>query len=317
MPLPRAVQEQADRAEAAHLALLGNTGTPPAPVAPVVPPVVPVVEVVPVPAPVAPAPTPVEQPVVAPDSWELKYRVLSGKFNAEVPRLAAQVRELTEQLRTQATPAPAPVVDPNAVTPDSVRSQYGDDFASAVDAIASARVQAVRDEFGSQVEEVQARTSQRDRADFLRDLGTMVPSWRDIDRNPGFTAYLDEFDAQTGRTRREFFNEADSSNNAARIASFFASFERSTNPPAPAPAPVVPPVAPAAPPSVDHLISPSSSRASEAPPGKKYWTRAEIGQFYRDAKAGQGRPFGSFTAEQFTRIDSDISAAAGENRIGA
>lgn len=312
--LPRAVREQAERAEAAHLALLGKT----APAAPtqepvVTPPVEAVQEVItpvaPVVAPPAQAETPPE-PVV--DSWELKYKVLEGKYRAEVPRLAEEVRQLKA---AQTAPATAPAVAEEAttgVTPETVAAQYGDDFAAAVEAVADAKVKKLRDELSPQVEGMAASAAERARNDFLRDLTNLVRNWQVIDQDAGFTAYLDEFDAQTGRTRREFFNEADRANNAARVASFFASYATGKKTPQ-VPAPVA--AAPATP-SVDHLISPDSSRLSEAPPGKKLWTRAEIAKFYNDSRATRGsKPYGLYSAAEFAAIDSDLNAALAEGRI--
>jgi hypothetical protein len=297
--LPRAVREQAERAEAAHAALL-NTGTPaqieaqaaPVEVQPVVTEVVPVVV-----TPVAPT---VAQ---TPDPWELKYRVLNGKYAAEVPRLAAELRDARAQLASaQATPT---VVSVAASAPSAavtaVTEQYGEDFATAVQAIASAATQPLRDELSSRTAAVEAQTAENGRQGFLRDLSTHVQNWQTIDRDPGFTAYLDEFDAMSGRTRREFFNEADARNDSARVATFFATYQRSTS------TVTAPAVEPA--PSVEHLISPDSSRASEAPPGQKHWTVAEIKQFYVDARKGQ------YTPAEFARLDSDISLATVQGRI--
>lgn len=267
-------------------------------------------------APVVVPPTVVDTAPVAPqaDSWELKYKVLNGKYTAEVPRMAQELRDLREQLRVATTtPAPAATVDTttSAMTPDSVTAQYGEDFTAAVNAIAEAKTKSLRDELSSKVEVIEVDTAQRARGDFIRDLTSLASNWESIDRDPGFTAYLDEFDAQTGRVRREFFDEADRTNNAARVATFFAAYAKSTAP-APKPVVVVPRVEV---PSVDHLISPDSSAHSEAPEGKKLWTKAEVNRFYADARAqGGSKPYGIYTAEQFARIDADISAAPGENR---
>ncbi len=220
--------------------------------------------------------------------------------------MAARIRELEQAQTAPAAAAPAP----SGVTPESVVAQYGEDFASAVTSIATAETSRLRDDFASQVESMREATAQSARSNFLRDLAQLVPNFAEIDREPGFTAYLDEFDAQTGRTRREFFTESDAGNNAARTAAFFAAYANGKRP-APTPAP-----APAAPKSVEHLIQPTSSRQSEAPPGKKLWSRAEIGRFYADSRARPGsKPYGLYTADEYERIDADIGAASAEGRI--
>lgn len=311
LTLPRAVREQAERAEAAHQALLANTA-PQQVAAPQEPVVTPVVVVEPV-TPAAPVVvTPATEPVVAPvaDSWELKYRVLNGKYTAEVPRMAQELRELRGQLQAAQVSPPAPAAAPVASNAglDAVTAQYGEDFAAAVSTVAEASVQKLRDGLTAEVEVVKTESAARARREFLTDLAGLVPTWKSVDADIGFTAYLDEFQAQTGRTRREFFNEADASNNAARVASFFAAYIRATTPARPS---VVTPVEP----QVEPLISPDSSRASEAPPGKKLWSRAEIQQFYADSRAqGGSKPYGRYTAAEYARIDTDISVAQAEGR---
>ena len=319
LTLPRAVREQAERAERAHQELLGNTAAA-APETEVLE--VPLAETQPIETvtPEAPVVVPLAQvnaavaEVPVADSWELKYRVLNGKYQAEIPRYAQELRETKEALRVAqtahtASPVASTETTPAGLTPQSVIDQYGEDFASAVTSVADAAVKPLRDELSSKVERLDVEAGERRRNDFLRDLTSHVPTWAQIDQDPGFTAYLDEFDAQTGKSRREFFNESDASNNAPRVASFFAAYAKGKTKPAPAPAVVAPP------PSVDHLISPDSSRHSEAPEGKKHWTRAEVARFYSDARAqGGNKPYGRYTAAEYARIDADISAAPGENR---
>lgn len=241
------------------------------------------------------------------DSWELKYRVLEGKYRNEVPRLAQELRELKA---LQGVGGVDVTATPSAATGEArkrVTEQYGDDFASAVDSIASEQTAELR----RQVEELGGGAAERARQDFRRDLSSHVPQWPAIDQDPGFTAYLDEFDAQTGRMRREFFNEADRTNNAARVASFFAAFTASG---VPKPAPVAAVVRETQ--SVEHLISPDSSNHAEPAVVKKQWTRGEAARFYADARAqGSSAPHGRFTAAEYTRIDSDINAAIVEGRF--
>lgn len=307
--LPRAVREQAERAEAAHQAFLnGNTAQATPAQQPVVPPVeaAPVVESTPAEPVVAPQVVAEAAPVSSvADSWELKYRVLEGKYRAEVPRQAARIRELESQL---AGKGEGELVPSSATTGEArkrVVEQYGDDFATAVDSIAQERTADLK----RQVEELGAGTAERARSDFMRDLTGLVPKWQVIDRDAAFTAFLDEFDPLTGRTRREFFNEADQTNNAARVASFFVAFAKGNKPLAPVPAAVEPT-------SVEHLISPESSNHAEPAPTKKQWTRKEAAKFYADARAqGANRPYGKYTAAQYQQINADIDAAIAEGRL--
>lgn len=310
MPLPRAVIEQAERAERAHLELLGKTEEGNQPTAPEVKEETPANEQKPADEPTQKVEAPeekkpvVETPAAATDPWELKYRVLNGKYNAEVPRLAAEVRDLKAQL--EAALAQKTAEAPATPEPDvsSVAEQYGEDFANAVKTVASAETKRLRDELASEVKQMRDSDAKRTRNDFMRDLASAVPDWQTIDQDPGFTAFLDEFDPLTGRTRREFFNEADAANDANRVASYFVTYSRASTPRAKSEVDEKP-----AAPSVEHLIAPDSSRSVEAPRGKKQWTTKEINKFYDDARRGL------YKAADFERIDSDITAAISEGRI--
>lgn len=304
--MPRAVREAGERADALLQAM--NTATqaaqrpPETPQAPVTPPVE-TPAIVPSPAPVVVETPP--QPAPA-DPWELRYKVLDGKYKAEVPRFArdnAELRRENDELRAQlqtrsTTPAP-PAIAPGV---QSVTDQYGEDFAAAVAAVAQAQVAPLREEFTARASQAEERAAQSSRQAFLVELARLVPSFEAIDAEPGFTTYLDEFDAMTGRTRREFFQEADAANNAPRIATFFDNYTRSK---IPAQQPAAAPAAP----SVEHLIQPDSQATSEAPPGRKLWKRAEIARFYDDVRRGV------YSHADYLRIDADISIAPQEGRV--
>lgn len=254
-----------------------------------------------------------QKPAAQPeDVWEQKYRVLQGKYSAEVPRMAEEIRELKamiEELKAQPAPAPqAAQLDLKSMTPEAVVEQFGEDFAAAVGAIAARIAEQqgnkFREEFAPKVQAVAERTAKTIRAEFIRDLTALVPDWKAIDVEDGFTAFLDEFDPMTGRTRRHFFNEADAANNAERIAQFFTAYKGKK--PVADPAPAVESRM-----SIESQIAPSASAASNSPTAKKFWTQAEIRRFYQDVRRGM------YSVEEGRRIESDILAAAQEGRMAA
>jgi len=310
MAIPRAVREAGERAEALHQQMYGNTGEQPTPeqtAAPVVdapPPQVQDVQPV--------ATTPQAEAPAQPsgeENWEVKYKVLNGKYSAEVPRLAEQVRELKDQIKALSEkPAPEPeVVVKNKLTPEQVVEQFGEDFASAVGSLASQiaeqRTAKLREELAPKVEQAAETAIRSARADFFRGLEALVPEFRQIDEEDGFTLFLDEVDPMSGRPRRDFFNDANHSNDAARVARFFSAYRGLKSQPA---------QQPVAMPSIEAQIAPDSSRsAPSTPPGKKLWTRAEIGRFYEAVRRG------AYSEQDYGRIESDIFAAQRENRVAA
>jgi hypothetical protein len=319
--LPTKVREQAERADALHRELYGNTEQP-APVAEGEN-----VEQVAA-APVVEQTPPVEvTPPVAADSFETQYRVLKGKYDAEVPRMAEELREAkhanrdlqaqVEKLREEMTalkqqpaaPAAPRIDEVEGMSLDDVKEQFGEEFAKAVGAVARQYVRQsedkFREEFVPKLDQVERHAVETARETFLRRLGESVPDYAEIDRSPEFTAFLDEVDPLSGRARRTYFEEANNSNDAARIAKFFLTFKATTQPPQSEAAMHVPSQA------IEAMVQPSTSRVSEVPKGKKFWTRAEVQQFYVDVRKGR------YTPTQAKAIESDMFAAQRENRFQA
>jgi hypothetical protein len=95
MALPRAIQQQVDSADAFVAQLSGDPQPVPTDIEPNPEPQP---DPEPQPQPISPEPEP--KPAVSEETWEQKYHTLKGKFDAEVPRLYANVRELNGQIQT-------------------------------------------------------------------------------------------------------------------------------------------------------------------------------------------------------------------------
>lgn len=169
------------------------------------------------------------------ETWAHKYRVLQGRFNAEVPRLHQQVKELNGQLSQlqqrleQAPPVPA---TPESSPVDELRAKYGeaygDDLAKDTEALARAIAEkelekAARrvEQLERQVQETQATSAQ---AQFFSTLSSRVPNWQDINMDQGWLAWLGEFDPLVGATRQDVLDYAQSQADADRAAGIFESF---------------------------------------------------------------------------------------------
>jgi hypothetical protein len=246
------------------------------------------------------------------DPWEVKYKVLAGKYSAEVPRLSEENKDLKARLseleaKISQLSAPPDPLSSSKLTPEEVVERFGEDFASAVGAVAAriadSRADTLRKELTPKMDQVEQRMAKSARELFMGDLTKLVPNWKQIDIDDGFTAFLDEVDPMTGYPRRKFFNEADQSNDAARVARFFTTYTGGTTAPAGKTRQSS---------SIEQQLSPDTSRVSApTPPGKKVWRRGEIAAFYADARRGRFKP------DEYQRIESDIFAAQRENRIAA
>lgn len=213
MPLPKAVADAT-----AELAALEQQFTAPVEV-PNEAPVEQTEPALPEPEP-SPEPAP-EPPVapsdVAPDSaseakWEHKYRRLQGKYDAEVPRLHQQLREVTatlQQLQAQQAappppPAPSPTKDtePDRYVSDEDVANYGEDFVDIQKRITLDATREMRKQIADLQAQLQQTGSQMSAVSFETKLLQAVPDFPVIDANPNWIAWLNEFDPLIRGPRR-------------------------------------------------------------------------------------------------------------------
>lgn len=311
MGLPRAVQRQEDEAnrlieEAARAHEAANTpATPPANTETVPPQqATPPVEAAP------PA-----QPQDRTD-WKGKYLVLDGKYRAEVPRMAEEIRQLKadnaakqariEQLlastRTPATPAPAGAND--SFDPD-LMSEVERRAAAAATAAVETAVKPIVER--SESEAQQAAQASWDRFSGALDLklqtAKIADSWQEMDHDPEWLAYLREQDAISGMTYQQLLTNAATARDENRAFLIYSGFAKKYGRGAPAT-----PAAPAAPAprpqiaATDVAPAPGSS-AGSVPPQKPVYTAAEVAAFYADVSKGKYRGREATQAEIEARID--------------
>lgn len=310
MAIPRKVQEAAERAEALHKQVYEtkpdgepqSAPTEPAPAPENDPPSEPVVQRDPAPTP------PTEQPDAQKkddETWEQRYRVIEGKYRAEVPRLNADNRELRQQLdalknefevlKSRGTQTPSSLISAED------REKYGDDLLDVIKRAAQEQV-AAKDveisELKRQLESVTTTTAKTADLSFFDQLGTLVPDWVVINGDDQFLKWLDEYDEFTGRTRQDLLSEAEQARDANRVARFFTSWKSSqtasaTNSQR----------------QLESQVAPDSKRASSPPPGKRFFSRREIADFYAAARRGE------IGSKEMVAMESEIHAATIEGRI--
>ncbi|NJN00242.1 MAG: hypothetical protein HC793_00730 [Aquincola sp.] len=147
----------------------------------------------------------------------------------------------------------------------------------------------------------------------LQQLAAEVPNWDVLDADPGFLAWLDQYDPYSGSKRGELLNQAYKRHDGPRVVAFFKGYlnENAAVTPTPTPAPA----APAPQVSLESLTAPGAPKAGTAGAqegaGKRIWTRAEIKQHYREVQLGKF----SKRLDDARRIEADIFAAQREGRI--
>jgi hypothetical protein len=330
MSIPAAVQRQADEAEAAWRRQyeISPEGAPSP---------TPIQEPTAVDTPVTPAaPAVVEPaaPVVDPNQasrtdWKQKFLVLKGKYDAEVPRYAQEVRGLKAELHAQTSKllSLTEEIAKLRVTNPATNTQPDSEFDPALtQAIGRATADAVRtatkpleDRLAVNEHEAAERRLNQFRSDvddFVRDAtGT---TWSEIEAHPEFQAYMHSIEPAAGAARGILLNQAMQQNDAARVAFFYNDFFNRTRPsraPVNAPAPV-----PATAPLVDpraHLVTPAQTTTSGlvSTPPKRTYTQAEISRHYVEyARVG----FPGMSSQERERLESqnrDIDLAVTEGRI--
>ena len=316
--LPKQVQAQADQLAELEKALAEPT-TPEAEqaVAPVEgqTPTEPVIE------PVKPEPKSSEE------TWQKRYQTLQGMFNAEVPRLNTQVKDLKDQLATALaklelmTKAPAEPAKPAAplVTEKDVEA-FGGDLIDLVRRQAAEVFQQEKREMQSELQKLQGenvelknqlggvteRQGATDRRSYFAELAKAVPDYEAVNVDPEFLSWLAEADPLSGQPRQAFLTQAFNTLDVAHTASLFQMWKKEAGR-------VVQPKQEVRQ-ELQRQVAPGTSKSSagqSANAGERSWSAAEIQQFYTDVAKGVYRG----KADEAAKIESEIDAAVAMGRV--
>lgn len=276
------------------------------------------------------APKAQEQPSddKAEETFEQKYRSLQGKYNAEVPRLHADRRELTnrvqqlEQLIASMNAAPAKAQEPaqKLVTEQDIED-YGDSIdvmrrvfreeMSSKDAEISDLRSLVRQLQGTVVPQVQQLSQSHavsNEQRFWADLQAAVPDWQEINTNKEFQSWLLEVDPLTNVPRQTYLDDAQRNLDARRVTNFFAAWKGMTGGQQARPT-----RGPQSASELERQVAPGKGRSggAKAQGEAKTYTSADIKRFFSDVQKGK---YKGREAER-DRIERDIFAAQREGRI--
>lgn len=293
------------------------------------------------PTPAAPAPAPAPA-----DGWEQKYKVLQGKYNAEVPRLqrtvneqSTAISELRQQLtatqtmlaslgqRQGAAPAPAaPAPAGGKLVKDEEVREYGEDLTDYIRRVAQdailPKVNEQMQPMRQQVEQVRnvagqvmQRSAQTDQEKMFALLDREVEGWQQQNEDGQFLEWLQLPDTYSGMKRMDLLKQAYERYDGPRVVAFFKGYRNEhavvTPPAAAAPAQGAPQR------SLDEFVAPGTAKAgttgAQDGAGKRIWTQAEIKQFYDDCAAGKYRSADG--QERKKQIERDIFAASREGRV--
>ena len=359
--LPKAVRAQVDRAnqlateytQSLKQPQAGDppAGDPPAGELPATPPLASGEPPATPPSATPPATPPASLPQ---EGWEQKYRVLQGKYNAEVPRLQNQVREQHGQLQSfqsqltatqnllaslSAQRETAPAAQPSTATPaattklvkDEEVREFGADLIdvmrrvvreenagqmAAVDQRIAPVAQRV-DQVAQATQHVGQRVAQSDQQSVLTTLASAVPNWQELNEDPGFLEWLDQIDPFAGVQRGALLKQAYKAHDGSRVVAFFSGYLKEHAAVTPPAASNPPAAAPAAAPqrSLEQFVAPGTPKTGAASTQDGSGKRV-----WTRAEIGQfysDVQAGRFkgTKEQRKQIEADIFAAQREGRI--
>jgi hypothetical protein len=280
----------------------------------------------------APAETPSKEP--APEPWESRYRTLQGKYDAEVPRLFAEINALKKQLaQPVSAPAPAPVIPPSPAGPLDIKAilagdkdleqqlaTFSEDYPDVsgllvklTERAASVNAQRMNEAINAQVQTaqtVQEMQAESRNQHYWDIVNRELPDWQETRNDPDFAIWLGEVDPYTGITRGELTQDAITKNDAHRVVNIYKGFRaskstdqhRTTSNQSTA----NPAAALVAPPSGSRSAPTLATQNKETP-----ITSAYIKQFYNDAAKGKYRA----NEKEFNIIETRINRAVAEGKV--
>ena len=260
-----------------------------------------------------------------------KYKTLQGMYNAEVPRLHHQNKDLQQRLQNMeqllaslsaAQPStPTDTAETRFVTDKDVE-EYGEsldvmrkvtreELANVAQRIASIEnaIRQMQSQIVPQVQAVAQRQQVTAEQQFWADLSAGVPNFKQVNDNPDFQTWLLDSDPLTGITRQTYLEDAQRALDARRVVSIFRTWLESTGQAAVAHSTGHPKSS-----ELEKQVSPGRSRSTGTPAATnqaKTYSPQDIQKFFNDVRAGKykGRE------QERARIERDIFSAQRENRI--
>lgn len=244
------------------------------------------------------------------EDYEHKFRVLQGKYNAEVPRLQQQLREMIserDQLVQRISALEAkPKEDRQIVdlSPDEI-SEYGEDFFNVIKKVVKSELGTVSqpvEQLKSRVEDLGKKQLQTEEEKFKSRLSTLVPGWEKYDTDQRFLGWLNQTDPFSGEARQALLTKHVRSLNADAVSKFFEAWMREAG------VTTGKKVS-----KIERQVTPSSRNAApdSASKEEKIITREEVAKFYADVSRGVYRN----RDEEKKSMEANINAALREHRV--
>lgn len=234
-----------------------------------------------------------EEPTQGASNWEHKYRVLQGKYNAEVPRLHDEIKQLKEQNAfltgklelLERLVAERDVSSPENATPpelppevETLKENFPDIYAGVQKLLES--VGAETQQAKAQVQDTNKQVANALSMVFYTQLATKVPDWEQINKSPEFIQWLQQREKFTTATRYDLLMDAFNKADVDTVAEFFTAFKEEKSASSVPPANLPP----------EQIVPPKGQGSRKATSGGgnlKVYKQSEIEEFYRKAALGK------------------------------
>jgi hypothetical protein len=258
---------------------------------------------------------PVTEPPVVEEDWQQKYRTLKGMYDAEVPRLHVQLKELRADLqKLQAAPPPKAEPKPTEklVTDEDVDA-FGAELIEVQRKVARevanefrAELDVLKEENNNLKQRVETTSSQVSTASFEQRLQRAVPSFETINADPRWIAWLEEVDPILRGPRKNVAQHAFNQGDVDAIADYVGLFEASLGPQTDKKADKNA--------ELERQVQPKRNASNNAPTAKdRIYTNAEISTMFAKAAALSSRG----QHDKALELEAEIDAAFTAGRVTA
>ena len=262
----------------------------------------------------------IKQPEVPEEKWAHKYHTLKGMYDAEVPRLHSQMREMQTQIQqliadkaaVEATKVEQKQVVESLIT-EQDKEAFGPDLIDLIERATESKVGTLREREAQLVQEIKELKGQlgsvserqvvSDKDRFLVGLGQQVSDWESLNVDQGFLAWLQQVDPVYGVPRQAALSNAYEVLDVTRVANIFKAYKQ-TLPQTPAPS--------KAKQELQRQVAPTRTRSTTTPSDNvndKIFTNQDIEQFYNDWRRG------FYDEQEAADMEKQIHTAIAEGRI--
>lgn len=255
------------------------------------------------------------------EKWSHKYHTLKGMYDAEVPRLHSQVREMQAQIqqliedKAQVAAQVAEAPKGSSLITDEDKEAFGPDLIDLIERATEAKVATLKSseaqlkeeikQLKGQLGNVEERQVVSDKDRFLASLSQQVPDWETLNTNSGFLAWLQDVDPVYGIPKHVALTNAYENGDVARVANIFKTYKSTL-------APSAAPQAKSNQQELQRQVAPTRTRSTSQPgdnQDKPMFNNKDIEKFYSDWRRGY------YTDEEAAQMEKQIHAAIAEGRV--